>query len=155
LSTGDIHVVVHTSLTPRTYGRPVATDDLFGHRVRIARRPVVFSALGHEERLVAACVHARLDGARRDLLAQRDVVQLVLREDVSVRRVERLASVWRLEAVLAEAVRRAWDTFAVPDVVPLSAWSRSYRPHRRDRRRLAAHPLPAPRAPAPREEQAS
>jgi hypothetical protein len=69
-------------------------------------------------------------------------VQLALRDDVSVQRVERLTSAWRLEAVLAEAVRQAWETFQVPDVVPISALSRSYQPYRRDRRRLAARPIP-------------
>lgn len=90
-----------------------------------------------------SCIHARLQRTECHLLAQRDVVQLVLRDDLSLREVERLASSWRVEAVLADAVRRAWETFSVADVVPISAWSSSYRPHRRDRRKLAAHPVPS------------
>ena len=143
LSSEDVRVVVHTSLTPRDFGAPVEARDIFSSRVTFTPRAVPLRALAPEERLVAACVHARLDDARRDLLAQRDVVQLVLRQKISVRKVQRLASSWRMEAVVAEAVRRAWDTFRVPDVVPLSTWSRSYRPAGRDRRRLAAHPLPS------------
>ena len=143
LSSDGVRIVVHTSLTPKDFGAPVEARDLFSSRVTFTPRAVPLTALAREERLMAACVHARLDDARRDLLAQRDVVQLVLRQDVSVRKVERLASSWRIEAVVADAVRRAWETLRVPDVVPLSAWSRSYRPHGRDRRRLAAYPLPS------------
>lgn len=142
LSREGIRVVVYTSLAPRNFRGSVHAGDLFPSRVTYTPRSVTLSALAREERLIAACVHARLNVYRKDLLAQRDVVQLVLRENLSVRKVERLASAWRLEAVLAEAVRRAWEAFRVPDVVPISAWSRSYRPYGRDRRRLAAHPLP-------------
>ena len=151
----------HADVTPPTSARPMVSPwestpascpggsaarsirvDLLASRVWFSPRGVRLGALGAEERLLHASIHARPDGSPSDLLAQRDVVQLVLRDDLALRRLERLASSWRLEAVLADAVRRAWDTFAVPDVVPISAWSRSYRPHRRDRRRLASHSLP-------------
>lgn len=138
-----VRLVVYTSLTPKNFGAAVEAGDLFPGRVTLTPRSVKLTALPREERLIAACVHARLNVYRKDLLAQRDVVQLVLRENLSVGKVERLASSWRLEAVLAEAVRRGWETFRVPDVVPISAWSRSYQPYKRDRRRLAAHPLPS------------
>ncbi len=101
------------------------------------------SALGTEERMIAACIHARFDRSISNLLVQRDVVQLVLRDELSMRRVERLRGEWRVEAILADAVRRAWETFSVPDVVPVSAWSGFYQPYRRDQRKLEAHPLPA------------
>lgn len=142
-SRDGIRVVVYASLAPKNFGAPVEADDLFSNRVTFTPRSVTFSALGREERLIAACVHARLNEYRNDLLAKRDVVQLVLREDLSVRKVERQASSWRLEPVVAEAVRSAWETFGVSDVVPISAWSRSYRPDGRDRRRLAVYPLPS------------
>lgn len=142
LSEEGVRVMVYTSLAPRHFGATVEAGVLFPSRITLTPRSVTLSALAGEERLIAACVHARLNQFRKDLLAQRDVVQLVLRENLSVRKVERLAASWRLEAVLAESVRRAWETFRVPDVVPISAWSRSYQPYGRDRRRLAAHPLP-------------
>ncbi len=141
LSNDGVRVMVYTSLAPRHFGAAVEAGVLFPNRITFTPRSVTLSALAGEERLIAACVHARLNSFRKDLLAQRDVVQLVLRENLSVRKVERLASSWRLEAVLAESVRRAWETFRVPDVVPISAWSQSYQPYGRDRRRLAAHPL--------------
>jgi hypothetical protein len=135
-----VAIQLHFTIMPGRYGGTVQTRDLLASRVWFSRRGVRLGALGAEERLLHASIQARLNGTGGDLLAQRDVVQLVLRDDLALRRLERLASSWRLEAVLADAVRRAWDTFAVPDVVPISAWSRSYRPHRRDRRRLAARP---------------
>jgi Uncharacterised nucleotidyltransferase len=142
-SRDGVRVVLYNSLAPKNFRASVAAGDLFPSRVPFVPRSVTLNALAGEERLIAACVHARLNVYRRDLLAQRDLVQLVLRENLSVRKVERLASTWRLEAVLAEAVRRAWATFRVPDVVPISVWSSSYQPFKRDRRRLAAHPLPS------------
>ncbi len=136
-----VPVRIHSAFAPKGIGGPVAVRDLFASRVRFAPRGVSLAALGPEERLLAACVQARVDPPGH-LLAQRDVVQLTLCEDLSLRRVESLAAAWRLEAVLAEAVNMAWATFSVPDVVPISAWSRAYQPHRRDRRRLEAHPPP-------------
>ena len=150
-----VPVRIHSSFAPKGIGGPVAVRDLFASRVRFTPRGVSLAALGSEERLLAACVQARVDPPGH-LLAQRDVVQLTLREDLSLRRVESLASAWRLEAVLAEAVNMAWATFSVPDVVPISAWSRAYRPHPRDRRRLEAHPSPSPtpaRDPRPPQRQ--
>jgi hypothetical protein len=143
LSTDGVRVVFYTSLTPRNFGAAVEASDLLSSRVTFTPGSVECSALGREERLIAACVHSRLNEFRKDLLAQRDVVQLVLREDLSVRKVERQAASWRLEAVVADAVRAAWETFRVPDVVPISVWSRSYRPYARDRRRLAGYPQPS------------
>ncbi len=143
LSRDGVNVVFYTSLTPKHVGAAVEAGDLFPGRVSFTPRSVTLHALPREERLIASCVHARLNVFRKDLLAQRDVVQLVLRENLSMRKVERLASTWRVEAVLAESVRRAWETFGVPDVVPISTWSESYQPYKRDRRRLAAHPLPS------------
>jgi Uncharacterised nucleotidyltransferase len=146
-SRNGVPVRIHSSFAPKGIGGTVPVRDLFANRVRFTPRRVRLGALGSEERLLAACVQARLDPPGH-LLAQRDVVQLTLNEELSLRRVESLASAWRLEAVLAEAVNIAWTTFSVPDVVPISAWSRAYRPHRRDRRRLEAHPSPV-RDPSP------
>lgn len=142
VAANGVNVGVHFSITPRRFGGAIQTGDLLASRIWFSPRGVRLGALGAEERLLSVCIHARFGASTSDLLAQRDVVQLVLRDDLALRRVERLASSWRVEAVLADAVRRAWGTFAVPDVVPISAWSRAYRPHRRDRWRLASHPLP-------------
>jgi hypothetical protein len=141
-SNNGINVMVYTSIVPRHFGSSVGPTELFSHRVAYRPREVTFSALAMEERLIAAAVRSRLDAARRAVVALRDLVRLVLRDGLSVRRVERLATAWRLEAVLAEAVRRAWESLKIPDVVPISTWSSSYQPPRRDRRRLAAHPFP-------------
>jgi len=137
-----VPVGLQFTIIPGRFGGAIQTRDLLASRVWFSPRGVRLGALGAEERLLSASVHARLDASSDDLLAQRDVVQLVLRDDLELRRVERLASSWRVEAVLAHVVQRAWDTFAVPDVVPISAWSRSYQPHRRDRWRLASKTPP-------------
>jgi hypothetical protein len=141
LSQDGINVVVYTSIVPREFGASVELNELSPHRVVYRPRAVTFRALAAEERLLAAAIRSRLGAVRRTVLTERDLVRLVLREGLSVGRVERLATAWRLEALLAEAVRRAWEYLKIPDVVPISTWSTSYRPPRRERRRLAAHPL--------------
>jgi hypothetical protein len=133
-------VAVIKELSFGPFGASVDVDELFLSRVPMGRGNM--QALGAEERLIVACAHARFDRAISNLLVQRDVVQLVLRLNLSLQKLERLAVSWRVEAVLADVVRRAWETFAVPDAVPISEWSRSYRPRRRVRQILAAHPLP-------------
>jgi hypothetical protein len=143
VASNGVAVWLHASLTPGRVGEVVETPILLASRMRFTLGRSELHGLGSEERLIAACVHGRLSRAPSDLLAQRDVVQLVLRDDLSAKRVERLASSWRVEAALADAVRRSWDTFAVPDVVPISVWSRAYRPHRRERRRWS-HSVPPP-----------
>ena len=135
-------VVLHRTLAIGTFGDAIEPTDLFASRIRFAIGGTTCSALGTEARLLAACLRARLDQAPPHLLALRDVVQLVLRDDLSLRKVERLAVAWRVEAVVADAVRRAWDAFPVSDVVPISAWSRAYQPDRRAQRRLAAYRVP-------------
>jgi hypothetical protein len=137
VASNGVVVCLHASLTPGRVGEVVETPSLLASRTRFTLGATDLCAVGAEERLLAACIRGREAGL--DLLAQRDVVQLVLRDDLSAKRVERLASSWRAEAVLADAVRRSWQTFSVPDVVPISAWSRAYRPHRRERRRLSVH----------------
>lgn len=139
VATNGVVVSLHASLTPGRVGEVVETPTLLASRTRFSFGTVDLCAVGAEERLLAACIAGRASSL--DLLGQRDVVQLVLRDDLSSKRVERLASSWRVEAVLAETVRRSWDLFSVPDVVPISAWSRAYRPHRRDRRRTV-HDVP-------------
>ena len=142
-----VEVGLYRAVTPGRFGGAIESKDLLANRVWFTPRTdpggTALSALGTEERMIAACIHARFDRSISNLLVQRDVVQLVLRDDLSMRRVEELRAEWRVEAILADAVRRAWDTFSVPDVVPISAWSGFYQPYRRDQRKLEAHPLPA------------
>jgi len=146
-TTSGVDVGLYRAVTPGRFGGAIDSKDLFSNRVWFAPRTKpqggALPALGMEERMIIACIHARFDRSISNLLVQRDVVQLVLRDDLAMRKVERLRTEWGVEAVVADAVRRAWETFSVPDVVPISAWSGFYRPYRRDQRKLEAHPLPA------------
>ncbi len=146
-TSSGVEIGLYRAVTPGRFGGPIESKDLLANRVRFTPRTgpdgTPLSSLGTEERMIVACIHARFDRSISNLLVQRDVVQLVLRDDLSMRKVERLRSAWRVEAILADAVRRAWETFSVPDVVPISAWSGFYQPYRRDQRKLEAHPLPA------------
>lgn len=133
-----VTVELHRTLALGSYGARIDPAELFAGAVRCPGAdggPVL--ALDAELRFLGACLRARLDRQPPRLLAMRDVVQVALGPGLDLARVERLATSWDIEAVVADAVRRAWALFAVPDVVPLSAWAAAYLPSRRDRRRLA------------------
>lgn len=134
---------LHRTLVAGPFGATVEPSQMFAHAQVFDDwgRPLV--ALGTDARFVAACLRSRLDPSPPRLLALRDVAQLALRPDLDPRRVARLAMTWRVEAVVADAVRRAWSRFGIPDLVPLSTWAAGYRPDRRARWRLAGAPSDA------------
>lgn len=141
-------VELHRTLAPAPLGRAIDPVELFSGTAALPGGAGLVGLAAHS-RLIAACIRARLDRRPPRLLALRDVVQLTLRPDLEVARVEALATSWGVEAVLADAVRRAWDLFSVPDVVPLSTWATRYRPERRERRRLALSAFGEERLPPP------
>jgi Uncharacterised nucleotidyltransferase len=121
----------------RSAGDPTST--LFAHHDTFELNGVRLTALGAEERLITTCVRAGKGGPPRRLLALRDLVQIILGDQFSLRALDHLAATWKLEAVVAETVSLAWQAFDIPDVVPISSWSSSYRPVRQSRRRLRAN----------------
>ena len=89
-----MEVGLYRAVTPGRFGGPIESKDLLANRVRFTPRTgpdgAALSSLGTEERMIVACIHARFDRSISNLLVQRDVVQLVLRDDLSMRKVERL-----------------------------------------------------------------
>jgi hypothetical protein len=137
VTTTGIRVELRCTLASEYLGGSIDPSVLFATQEWFEVQGVKLSTLAAEERFITACMRARVDGAAPQLFALRDVVQLALSDKLSMRTVEQLAAAWRMEAVMADALRRAWQTFNVSDVVPISSWSSSYRPTRRDLRRLA------------------
>lgn len=99
------------------------------------------ATLSPEVRLIAACLRASAGPSPR-LIALRDVVELVFGGRVDVSRVRQLAQEWGLRAFLAAAIRRAWQTFALADVVALSNWAQRYHPSPAEAELLAAYRQP-------------
>lgn len=106
---------------------------LFAQREEFEVRRCRLTALTPEERMITTCVRVSQEGTATRLLTLRDLVQIALCDRVSLRTTDHLAATWRVEPVVAEAVCRAWLVLDVPDVVPISSWSSSYRPSRWER----------------------
>ncbi|MGH9268754.1 MAG: nucleotidyltransferase family protein [Acidimicrobiales bacterium] len=126
-------VDLHRTFVFGAFGAAIASDDLFATSApfRAGGRELV--ALGPEERFLHACFHAALGAGTPRLLAQRDVVQILLGSGVDATRARHLAQRWGASAVVARAVARAWATFDLADAVPLSVWAAGYDYDRRER----------------------
>jgi dTDP-4-amino-4,6-dideoxygalactose transaminase len=83
-------------------------------------------ALSPEARLISACLRAPTGSTHR-LIGLRDVVQLVLGDQVDAEHVHRRARRWGVRGIVASAVAGAWRTFSLADAVTLSTWARRYR----------------------------
>ena len=66
----------------------------------------------------------------------RDLTQMLLTRHLDIEMIRRLMSSWDGEAAVAHAIRTAWATLEISDVVALSAWADRFRPHERARREL-------------------
>jgi hypothetical protein len=99
------------------------------------------ATLSPEARLISACLRATVGPTPR-LIALRDVVELVFGGQVEVSRVHQLAQEWSVRAVMAAAISRAWQTFALADVVALSNWAQRYHPSPTETEVLAAYRQP-------------
>lgn len=96
--------------------------------------------LSRDALVLQACYTAAVGGVPPKLGALRDVAEVVLGQDQRCsRQVLDLAGRWGGRAVLARAVTLTWETLALADAVPVSAWARTYRPTRRERRELACY----------------
>jgi hypothetical protein len=101
-------------------------------------------ALGSEQRLLHTSMLALDPDESQSLVAQRDLVEMVLFGEWRRRPLMDLAASWKAEDVLARAVRAAWQRLAIADVTALSVWAEGYRPETRKPRRhpagATAHP---------------
>lgn len=138
LPTGN-RLVLRRTIVGGPFGMLVRPTDLFATSTPFTIGSHQLAALGTEERFLHACFYARLASVPPDLVLLRDVAQLMLSHSLDIERIEALSTAWQSEAVVADAVRLAWTTLAVRDVVPLSAWAGAHRQGRSDRRRLRAY----------------
>jgi hypothetical protein len=129
---------VHRTLATGPFGITVAVDDLFAPPQHFRLAGVELPALPRDLRFLHACLHAVLGDSPPRVAALRDVVQIGTHPDLDARTVLRIASSWRVGAVVARAVEEASTRFGVP-LADLGAWARGYRPSRFEERALAAY----------------
>ncbi|MGH3921417.1 MAG: nucleotidyltransferase family protein [Pseudonocardiaceae bacterium] len=134
-----ISIDLRRTLSPGPFGLTVELDPLFQTAAvfSLGGRPI--KALAPEAHFLHSCYETALGDLSSRLVSLRDVAQQALGDELNVERVFTLASAWAGEAVLAVAIRLAWERFALADVVPLSAWARRYTPSRRERRFLLGY----------------
>jgi hypothetical protein len=96
-------------------------------------------ALAPEARLMHAAYHAILGAFPARAQALRDVAEMLLFGGHDDRALVALSESWQADAVLARAVRLAWERFRIADVTRISAWATRHEPPTEQSRRLALY----------------
>jgi len=130
---------LHRTFAFGPFGFRMVAEDLFATSEHVVLGGRRIPTLAREERFVHACYHAALGSPSPRLLTVRDVAEGLLDQDLDTDRVKDLTARWQGQAVLATAVRLAYDTLELVDPVPVSAWARAYEIDRRDQLALAVY----------------
>lgn len=136
----DAAVRFRHDLLPAELGQPVGLDDAKHHTTRVDVDGHLVPALPAEAQLVYTCAQAASASVADGLLALRDVAQLALTDDVDPVSVARFVGPGRVTAVVARAVRLAWQRFDLADKTRLSVWASRYDAQ------VVAGRIPGPRA---------
>lgn len=136
-----IQVDLHRTFATGAFGLRVDLPALFATRDAVVIGGVEIATLARRHRFLHACFHAALGDQEPRLVALRDVAQFVLATDLDLDAARAEARAWGAEAVVARAVRLAWDRLGL---APHAAaeWARNFVPSRREARALAAHTSP-------------
>ncbi len=132
-------VDVHRTLAEGPFGEAVETSDLWVDPAPFELGGTRLLALGGEARFLHACVHAVLGDVPPRLLALRDVAEMATGGDLDPVAVAARARAWRADAVVAEAVSRAWGAFALPGSHGWARWAGEHRRPWGQRRLLAVY----------------
>jgi hypothetical protein len=138
----DTEIDLHRTFVMGPYGLSIHLDELWATSSTFVLAARTIHALRPEHRFLNACYHAVLGNTPPRLVPLRDIAELLLAGNVDVDEIRRLAVSWRAEAVLALAVRSAWDAFAIADATALSFWAYRYEPQRWERRALSVYQRP-------------
>jgi hypothetical protein len=138
----DTEIDLHRTFVMGPYGLSISLEELWDTSSTFVLAARTIHALRPEHRFLNACYHAVLGNTPPRLVPLRDVTELLLAGNVDVDEIRRLAASWQAEAVLALAVRYAWDTFALADATALSFWAYRYAPEPWERRAIAVYQRP-------------
>ena len=126
----DVHLDVHTRLTPGYIGNALPGAQLRAHLEPFEIGGVDLTALDGAGRLLHAALHARTVGV--SLQSRLDVPQLVLGSKVDWREAVKRSVDWRIDYFFALGVRSAWRTFDLAGHRILD-WADRHRPAGRQR----------------------
>ena len=131
-------VDLHRTLVIGPYGLLVDRRDLFieAQTFAVSGRRVL--ALGPTAQFLNLCYHAALGDVPARLAPLRDVGQSLCDPTLEFEAALAMATRWHGRAVVARAVNLASSVLGLPPS-GVVAWARSYRPGRRERRRLACY----------------
>jgi hypothetical protein len=131
----QLRLDLHTTLDRAPGELTVDIDELWSEGQEFVLGERRLTALDSEHRLLDACCRAVTAGSHPPpLVIERDIAEMVLFGGWKHGRLMKLASAWRAQAVLAQAVRSAWQHLAIADVTTLSVWAQGYRPPGRQQR---------------------
>jgi hypothetical protein len=134
---GRVEIDLHRSIAAGPFGLRLPVVELFDHSTTFELGGAELATLDLTATFVQVCCNAALGDVPARLLSLRDVAQVALSPGFAFEPALELARRWRLEPVVAHAVRLAWDAFALPgDAV--RAWADTYEPSAHDRRLLHA-----------------
>lgn len=133
---------VHRTLVWGAYGLTVVPADLFDAPTSIRVASVELPVPAPGVVFLHACYSAVLGDVPPRLVALRDVVETLPRDEPTAARAIELATRWRARAVVALAVRWAQETLLVDLDGPLADWARAYRPSPSERLLLRSHLMP-------------
>ena len=139
LTPSGVEIDLHRTFVMGPFGLTVMLDDLWSAEAPFVVGATTLAALDDECRFLNACYHAALGNVVPRLVPQRDVAQFVLGDRIDPQRVRQLARRWKAEAVVAAAITLTWETFAIADVVALSAWAHRHEPTDRERSDIATY----------------
>ncbi len=134
-----VEVDLHMNLCDGPYTFTIDETALLDDAGTLGLAGAPVPVLSLERLFLHACLHAALPSDARRLIPLTDVAMGTARAGIDAHRVQELASAWRLEAVVADAVGEAEYRFGLPATLPLVAWSGNRRRRLRDRRWLAAY----------------
>ena len=138
----DTEIDLHRTFVLGPYGLSIRLEELWASSSTFVLAARTIHALRAEHRFLNACYHSVLGNTPPRLVPLRDVAELLIAGNVDVDEVRRLAESWCAEAVVALAVRSAWDTFALADATALSFWAYRYEPEPWERRALSVYQRP-------------
>lgn len=139
---GGCELDLHRTFVLGPFGLRIPLETLWEQHASFTVGGQQLAALGDEERFLNACYSAAISDATPRLLTQRDLAQMLIFGRVNRRRVRELAAQWHGEAVVARAVRDAWEALRIADVTALSSWAMRYRPAAHERRDVALYTTP-------------
>ena len=129
---------LHRSFAMGPYGLTLDLDDVWrsSDRFEIAGRS--FETLDPDQRFLHACYHAAIGKPDVRFGPLRDLAGMLQRNGVHIDRALELSAQWQSTAVIARAVKLAWDAFALTET-PLSRWACGFAPSKRDQQALRTY----------------